>query len=518
MKIVLNNEMKALDKKTIENIGMPSLLLMENAGLAIVNEIINLFGEDYLQKKICIFAGHGNNGGDALVTARHLVNSSVKTKIFLLDGLEGLSEETAINFNILKKMQADITIIKDSKTWDEALVNIMFSDLLIDGLLGTGFNGKDLSEDLTKLVEMVNNSGKTVLSIDIPSGVNGDSGEVSSVAIKASQTVTLSSPKLGLFLAPGRNYVGKISIAPIGIPKSVYEETTIKQNLITLQLVQELLPVRSPYAHKNQAKAAIVAGSLGMSGAAALCSEATLRAGAGVVRLFTPQSVSDLLALKLTEVMVEGIPDETNTGLQKDSSKVLLERLSEYNVVAVGPGLGTQQGTDEIVGDIIEKIDKKLVLDADALNILVGKTELLPNTKQIAVITPHLGEMSRLTELSVEKIIEEGIVNVAKNFAAKWRSIIVLKGVPTVIALPSGEVFINTTGNQGMATAGSGDVLTGSITALMAQGLDQASAAICGVYLHGLAGDIIARESMIGIAAGDIVAVLPKAWGTVAEF
>lgn len=515
MKVAFNNEMKEIDKKAIDLFGIPSLLLMENAGFAITNELINLFGDCYVKQKVCIFVGKGNNGGDALVVARHLINSMVKTKIFLLNDPQEFSEETSINYNILSKMQADISIVKDQKSWDEVLVNIMMSDVLIDGLLGIGFNGQDLDEELIKLIDMINDSGKYILSIDIPSGVNGDNGKVANVAVNASKTVTLSIPKVGLFLSPGRDHVGNLSIVPVGIPKQVYDDSVIKQNLITLELVKTLLPTRSKYAYKGQAKAAVLAGSNSMSGAAALASEAALKTGSGVVRLFTPNSVADLLALKLTEVMVEGVPDETGVGLQKEYFKTLEEKLEEFDALAVGPGLGTKEGTSEVVCQIIESINKKMVLDADALNILVGKTELLSKTKEVSILTPHLGEMSKLTGLSVEQIVEDGIINVARLFAAKWRSIVVLKGMPTIIALPNGEVFINNNGNQGMATSGSGDVLTGAIVALLAQGLDQVSAAICGVYLHSFAGDMVACDGMIGIVASDIVATMPKAWGTV---
>lgn len=509
MKLAFSEEIKAIDKKAAEEGHMPGLLLMENAGRAVFEMAAEILEKNFFGKKICIFAGKGNNGGDAFVAARYLLNNGVKAKIFLLAQEENLLGDAAVAFNILKGMQPEIQVLEDDKDWDKLLVYLLSCDLVIDGILGIGFKGT-LEGSFGRAVNLINESKKPVLAIDIPSGVSADDGKVEKTAVQATCTVTLALPKPGLFIYPGRAYAGRISVAPIGLPTYIISQAPVQQKLITSEMVSFYLPRRAMTAHKNQTRTAVVAGERGKTGAAALCCEAALRAGAGLVQLFTAQDVADTMAIKLTEVMVDSLAAD-ETGLVPDFIDVLLEKTSSFGVLAVGPGLGTKTGTQETVRQLLVKTDKKLVLDADALNALVGKTQLLAQTKEIAVLTPHLGEMARLTGLTVEQIQEDGILRVARKFAIEWQSILVLKGAPTVVAFPDGEIFVNTAGNPGMATAGSGDVLTGVIAGLIAQGLDQAPAAVCGVYLHSLAADILAQDAMTGMAAGDIVSVLPKA-------
>jgi NAD(P)H-hydrate epimerase len=255
----------------------------------------------------------------------------------------------------------------------------------------------------------------------------------------------------------------------------------------------------------------VIAGARGTCGAAALCSEAALRAGAGVVKLFAASDAADFLSAKLTEVMVETLPAGEADGLESAGFGLLLEKAEDFPVLAIGPGLGTKPGTAELVCRLAAETEKRLVLDADALNILAKNREILPKIKVPPILTPHLGEMARLADLTAKQIEEEGLLEVARRFAAAWRAILVLKGAPTLVALPSGEVFINTSGNPGLATAGSGDVLTGVVAGLAAQGAAAAEAAIGGVYLHGLAADLVAQDGLVGLAAGDVIAALPKA-------
>ena len=509
MKLAFSKEIKYIDKKTMEEGKMPSLLLMENAGRAVFEMATEMLTGNFSGKKVCIFAGKGNNGGDAFVAARYLLNNGAKVRIFLLTGQDAFEGDAASAFAILKGMKPEILELTDDKAWDRMLVYLLACDLIIDGLLGTGFKGR-LEENFERVINIINNSGKTVLSIDIPSGVGADDGKVETVAVLAANTVTLALPKPGLFIAPGRSYTGKIAVAPIGIPSYIINEAPIQQKLITGEMVTWHLPRRQITAHKNQAKVAVIAGEKGKTGAAALCCEAALRTGAGIVQLFTAQDVADNMALKLTEVMVDALATD-ETGITSEFIDVLLEKTAFFPVLAIGPGLGNKTGTAETVCQLLQKTDKKLVLDADALNAVVGNTKIFAQTKEIAVLTPHLGEMARLTSLTVEQMQQEGILQIARRFAVEWQSILILKGAPTVVAFPDGEIFVNTAGNPGMATAGSGDVLTGVIAGLIAQGMDQAPAAVCGVYLHSLAADLIAREVMIGMTAGDIVSALPKA-------
>ena len=513
MKIALTEEMKQIDEFAVNNTGILSLVLMENAGYAVANEAAVFFGENIVGKKICVFCGKGNNGGDGLVAARHLINHGAIVKVIMLAAKEELSSDTLANYNILTNMSTFILHVVDDKDWDKIAVHVMFSDMIIDAVLGTGFHGS-VNGNIAKAINLMNASGKYILSVDIPSGVNGDTGKVGECAVLASQTITFLLPKAGLFLLPGRLYSGKVSIAPIGIPEYVIEAMNIKQILVTRDIVSVLLPVRSIDAHKGDAKIAVIAGSKGMTGAAALCSEAALRAGAGLVKLFTQANVADLLSTKLTEIMVEELCFENQIGISPAFINENLTRFEKFPVIVAGPGLGTLAGTSETIISLLQETNAKLVLDADALDIIADKKELIKNTKEVVVLTPHLGEMARLLNTTVESIKSEGIMNVARNFAVDNRCVLVLKSVPTIIGLPDGQIFINTGGNQGMATAGMGDVLAGTIGALVAQGIDQASAAIAGVYLHSLAGDIVAKDGIIGIAAGDIIAALPKATAT----
>lgn len=509
MKLALAEEIKNIDKKATEEANIPSIVLMENAGRAVFEMAAEMFERNLSGKKICVFAGKGNNAGDAFVAARYLLNNGVKVKLFLLAPEELFSADAQTAFSILKTMQPDISLLANQTEWDKMKVQLAFCDLVIDGLLGTGFHGT-LEGEYASAVEAINNCRKPVLSIDIPSGIEADSGKAASIAVMATNTVTLALPKPGLFMFPGKAYAGRVSVAPIGVPNNIIDDMPIQQKLITNEMVACYLPRRSLLANKNQFRAAVVAGSKGMIGAAALCSEAALRIGAGLVKLLTAQNAADILSMKLTEVMVDTLAADDD-GLTPGFVDVLLEKTTSFSVVAVGPGLGIREGTKEFVCDFIQNTDKTLVLDADALNAIAGKTELLTKTKELAVITPHLGEMARLTGLSIEQIEQEGILRIARRFAIEWQTIVVLKGVPTIVALPDGEAFINTTGNPGMATAGSGDVLTGVIAGLIAQGLEPAPAAVCGVYLHSLAADIVAQDAMMGMAAGDILSALPQA-------
>jgi len=318
------------------------------------------------------------------------------------------------------------------------------------------------------------------------------------------------APKPGLYLYPGASYSGNVLVANIGLPESILETAASKHYLLDEDMILSLLPFRPKNSHKGMnGRISIIAGSRGFTGAAALCGEAAVRGGGGLVNLLTPQSVQGILATKLTEVMVKGISEETNGALNLKAVTQVETALENIDVVAIGPGLGQGEETQNFVRAIVEKIRIPAVLDADALNALAANVTLL-GKMPLKIITPHPGEMSRLTGLTQEEILTSPL-KVAESYAKKWHAVVVLKCAPTIIALPDGYVFINSTGNEGMATGGVGDVLTGTIAALLGQGLSVENAALCGVYVHGLAGDIAAQKGTIGMKAGDIVACLPLA-------
>ena len=417
MQILLAEEMRALDRAAEEEIGIPGLVLMENAGRAVADAAEKLLGA-CRHKKVLIFAGKGNNGVDGSGAGRWLHNRGAEVTLVLACAAEELSGSAADELQYYIACGAtvlEVTDADDNLRFAEIENLALRADLLIDALLGTGFSGKMRSLFL-RLCGCINrakekNPACSILAVDIPTGVNADTGEADGSAVKADATVTMALPKLGLYLYPGAEHAGTIQVADIGMPSSLLKETEGNRILIEKELVQTMLPDRPKNAHKGSAgRVAVVAGSYGYVGAAALCSFAAVKGGAGLVTLLTPENTREILAIKLTEVMVKGLPV-----------------------------------SDEALKD---------------------HTELLSHMLAEKVLTPHPGEMARITGIRISEI-EKNRVEVARLYAEKWQAVVVLKGVPTVVALPDGTVYLNTTGTPAMATGGSGDVLTGLIAALL---------------------------------------------------
>lgn len=509
MKATTAAEMREIDQTATQLYGIPGIVLMENAGGEIARKIQSILGE-VPGKKVCIFAGKGNNGGDGYVVARHLFNQGAKVKVFLLGSSKNITGDAKINLDIITNMEINILEITSERDWDQVKIAVAFADCLLDGILGTGFRGA-IDGEVARAIEIMNNSGRAIVAVDIPSGVDANTGQVRGGAVKACHTVTLGLPKPGLLLYPGAAYAGVITVANIGLPSSLLLDNEIKQNMITAAEVRNLLPPRQADAHKGSCgKVLIVAGSQGLTGAAALSSQAALRAGAGLVTLGIGESLHDIMEAKLTEVMTKPLPEIIKGAIGRKAVPYIEEFAGECNVLAIGPGIGRQEETMTAVRELVKSVSCPLVIDADGLQSLVGFTEILPDLSGVAVLTPHPGEMARLIGLSPERINQDRI-GIARQAAGQWGSIVVLKGARTVIAFPDGEVYINTTGNAGMATGGTGDVLTGVIAAFIAQGLSSHAAAVAGVYIHGLAGDIAAHNGGIGLTASDVIQALPAA-------
>lgn len=515
MKLFLAEEMKQIDAATAKEFGLPGLLLMENAGrdvAAIAESIL----EDCSNKRILVFAGKGNNAGDGFVAARTLLNRGAQVTVVLLADQAAYSGEALIQLEVLKKCNPFMFTLNNEQDWDKATIAGELADLVIDGLLGTGFRG-ELSPDFARAAELINSMLAPVLAIDVPSGVEPDTGKVARGAVKADVTVTIAAPKPGLYLYPGAEYAGEIMVAEIGIPTKLLTESDSKNELITRGLAKTKLPLRQGNAHKGMAgRVAILAGSPGFTGAAALCSYAAVKAGAGLVTLLTPLSSQNILAAKLNEVMVKGLIERLPGVLGGGAVGDVRHWLEKSDVLAVGPGLGTSEATKEVIRDILQGCSKPVVIDADALTALVGHTEILSRMKCPRIITPHPAEMARLIDSAASEV-DANRLAVASRYAVEWQTVVVLKGAPTVVATPDGSAYLNTNGNEGMATGGCGDVLTGIIAALLGQGLSAADAAILGVYLHGLAGDLAAENGKIGLAAGQISEILPQARQRVEE-
>ena len=508
MKLVTAKEMKALDVQAQNDYAMPGILLMDNAAQAVaeaVHEALTaLEGE-----RVVIFCGGGNNGGDGLGAARWLQSYGVSVRAFVVGAaLDAVQGDAALELAMFTKAGGRVEALSTEDDWVLAELAASKADVLVDALLGTGFHG-ELEGDVLRACELLNKSEKYILAVDIPTGVNADNGAVCEQAVRADHTVTMALVKTGLLLYPGREYCGDIELADISMPVKLVEDYQSDKYRLTDEIVRELLPLRKANAHKGDAgRVVICAGSPGYTGAAALASDAAVKAGAGLVSLYTPLSSRDVLAIKLTEVMVHGLLERMPGILGGGAASDVASSAEAADVLAIGPGLGTSESTQEAVRTILQKITTPVVIDADALTALAGHTEILAAMQAQKVLTPHPGEMARLTGLEIAEI-EADRINIAKKYAEQWQAIVVLKGAPTVIGCPNGTVYVNSTGNSSLATGGSGDVLTGIIAGLAAQEISLQEAAICGVYLHGLAAELTGID--IGLAAGELAALLPQA-------
>ena len=506
MKIALANQMREIDKNVIENYGLPELSLMESAGHRVAQAVERILGS-VAKKSICVASGSGNNGGDALVAARYLSNLGARVKVFVLSGKNGNSESLEVQIKVLRTMGVEIQMLDSDRAWERMQVQLRFADMIIDGILGTGFTGQ-LRPNALRLIRLLNNSGKSVVSIDIPSGVSADTGQIGDAAVKAICTVALGVPKVGHFLCPGASYVGELVTDDIGLPAQLLGDD-IHQTLIDDELAATLLPERPRDVHKGSCgKILVVAGSKGLTGAAVLASMAALKAGAGLVTLTAAESLNAIFETKLTEVMTAPIA-EVKVGILGGDNAInqILTLADKADALLIGPGLGRERETGELVRKIAMAVDKPLVFDADGLFAFNGRIEDIKQCKQIPVLTPHLGELSALLGVSVEDLRKD-LVSVVRSAAQDYRAIIVAKCETTLVAYPNGEVFISPLGNVGMATGGSGDVLAGAIAGLLKL---TPFAPLAGVYLQGTAGDMAFEQKAEGMIASDILDNIPNA-------
>lgn len=489
---------RKIDEEAVNKYEIPLLILMENAGRAVADSIIKY--RENNDRDIIFVLGVGNNGADGLVAARHLLSKKISFKIFYLGNIEKASKLFLKQKNILENMNVEMLSITDIS--EEVLKNILQgANIIVDGIMGTGLNGA-LRDDVRNITALINDSKVKILAIDVPSGLQIDNGLISEDAIKADYTVTMAGIKLGMNLYPGKNNCGKILTCDIGTPN--IEDIVIDDRnvIVNEELIKSLLPKRSPVCHKgDNGHILIIGGSEGMYGAPLLSAGAAIYSGAGKTTLGLRQNVFEQIINKApNEVMGVKLPFDFDDLSTKEIIQFITK---DKDSIAIGPGMGRTVETKKIVEAIVFNYDGPLLLDADALYVLNQNLEIISNREIPTVITPHVGEFAHITGYSA-KYIERNRVDVAREFAKKYQIILVLKGAPTVIALPNGTVFINTTGNPGMATGGMGDVLTGIIAAFLGQGLLIEEAAIIGVYLHGLSADILAKEKVLGYTASDV--------------
>lgn len=507
MKLAMAQEMRNIDRLAINEFGIPEIVLMENASREIAREMRNLLGEAQ-NKRICVLCGTGNNGGDALAAARHLINYGAKVKIFLLGHLERLTPSAEINRNIIENMGQEIQLLNTQKDWDKLKAVLKYSDAILDGIIGTGFAG-ELRESTKRLINMANASRLPIVAIDIPSGVNSDTGEVIETAIKADLTVTLGLPKWGSLFSPAAAYCGKQVVDGIGIPKDLLEDEDINQNYITKSVAANLLLPRDMAVHKGSCgRILVIGGSLGMTGAPSMTAMAALRAGAGIVTLAAAESLNTILEMKLTEVMTVPLPEEEKGVLGMTALEQLLELSETYDMAVIGPGIGRDEATQELVRNFVKRAEIPLLLDADALYAFRGQGRLLTECKFVPVLTPHLGELAALLGMTVGELRENLLDNV-RGAAEEFNAVIVAKSECTIVVYPDGEAYATSVGNSGMATAGCGDVLSGTIGGLYKQ-TAEGMAAVAGVYIHGRAGDLANDELANGLMATDIISYIPQ--------
>lgn len=510
MKIATVSQMYEIDKITSEKYSIPSLILMENAGIKSLEYLHNLF-PDLKSKRIAIFVGPGNNGGDGLVVARQLFNQNIPVKIFLMINDEKAKGIAKTNLDMAKSLGIPLADISSLDKFYKEKERIAQSDIIIDAILGIGSKGTLLNL-FVEVIDYLNLLEKPIVSIDIPSGINGDTGEVLGTSIKANYTLTFGLPKVGMFLSPGINYIGKLIIVDIGFPQALLDNPQIKLNYIEEKEMSSLLPKRLKDDHKGRCgKVFLLAGSLGMTGAATLSSQAALLTGSGIVILGVPESLNPILEVKLTEVMTCPLPETPSVTFSSNGYPIIMGLISKFQSLALGPGIGREKDTVNLIKNLVKNINIPLVVDADGIFALAEEPEILKKAKAPLVITPHMGELAHFLKTKISDISNNRI-SYAKNVAMEYNIIVVLKGAHTIVADPKGDIFINPTGNSGMASGGVGDVLTGIIAGLLAQGLSILDASKLGVYLHGLAGDMAFEEKgELSLIANDLLSNLPKA-------
>jgi hydroxyethylthiazole kinase-like uncharacterized protein yjeF len=523
MKILTTVQMGEVDRLTTDRYRIPSLLLMENAGRSVVEELEaacpGLYG-----KRIAIFCGRGNNGGDGFVVARYLALRGASPAILLFSDPGKLRGDAKVNWDIVNAMGLQAAILPTVTKARSFLRKMSFQDVVVDALFGTGLS-KPVDSNFRPVVEWINNASSRafVAAVDIPSGIMADSLSIPGPAVRADLTVTFSALKLAHVLPPALDAAGRVVLAHIGSPAELFENPEYRLNLVDEIQIRKTLPQRARDSHKGTfGHVYVVAGSRGKSGAALMTGLAALRSGAGLATLWTPESLQRDFVGKFPELMTESLPEtEEGTSALAGAGKVLKWSKNVESMI-VGPGLTTHPDTQKLVWDLVQRSPVPVVLDADGVNALAAAGGPLENRcKQPIVITPHPGEMARLAGKKTSEI-QNRRLEVACECAVQSRCYVVLKGFRTVIATPEGDVYINPTGNPGMATGGTGDVLAGMVGRFLAgwnlnrksPGCPQLVDFLCAaVYLHGLAGDL-AAESMSeeSLIATDLLDYLPQAF------
>ncbi len=497
MYLVTSEEMRALDSETIERYE-PGLVLMERAGQGIFESIVSRF-EQPSNECVSIFLGRGNNAGDGLVTGRLLAAAGVKVVLLYMHEPEKFTPDAAKNYSRLDKARAegkiDEIFLYLSDAGHKAAAALEKSTLVIDALLGTGINSP-VRDEYIKVIDLINGCREPVVSVDIPSGIDATTGEVMGRAVVADLTVTMAFPKTGMVYYPGKSYCGAVDVVDIGIPQELVEKKGLRKRVLDIDLAVENMPARDPSAHKFECGSLLViAGSVAYSGAAYLSAVSALRTGCGIVYLAAPSSIRTVIQSMAPEIIFISLPETKNGSISMEALKAFPAGL-RYDAVVIGPGLTVEEETSRFVTSFVSECERPFLVDADGLNAFSGRFGDLRaiSERQELILTPHAGELKRLTGSEIPASPPER-ERLLERLVEGSQITLVQKGAPTLIAHGIGEIDVNIHGHPGLATAGSGDVLSGTIGGMLAQGVTAGAAARTGVYLHSRAADLAAEET-----------------------
>lgn len=515
MRLINGETSRKMDQEAMEIYGLDTFVLMENAGLRMADIVADLLSGQKKTARISVIVGKGNNGGDGLVMARHLVNKGFDVEIFCLAAPDEFSPGAKKNWQIVEAMGLKHTFLAEARDLTLFRVKMMASRLIVDAIFGSGLKG-EITGLAKEVIEILNDVDRPIFAVDIPSGVDADTAKIGKTFVRAAYTVALGLPKIGNILAPAAAYNGKLEVADISFPKALLEEKDEDDAVIDEEWILDKMPLRKADSHKGLYGHVLVAGgSRNMTGSLILAGKGALKTGAGLVTYLMPKGIHDIVCSQNLEAMTFPLPEQADGSLGMDAADMILHQTGN-KILVMGMGLSRTDESMALVRRIVEEVNCPLVLDADAL-IALGEMDRRKKTQHPLIMTPHPGEMAKILGWSIREVQEERI-KAAQLAAERFSAVVVLKGNRTIIAAPNGKLLVNLTGNAGMATGGMGDVLSGIIGSLLGQGLDPLSAAALGIYFHGLAGDIAVKDKgEMGLNAGDIVTYLPRVLGAYEE-
>jgi NAD(P)H-hydrate epimerase len=516
MKIATAADMKRIDEKSVQEHGLTVPKLMEAAGEAVVSVMEEKYGP--LDKHtIGVLCGPGHNGGDGLVVARLLKRHKGSVVAVLLADPGDLPEDVTKQFTKAKAAKVPVLSVSEASQMPSFKAAFEECDLLVDALFGTGLS-RNMEGLAKEAVQEMNRQKKPVVAVDIPSGMSADTGLPMGDAVRAEWTVSFGLPKIGFYTYAGRTFTGEVKVVNIGFPEALLTDPALKHAVTEEEDVRCVLPHYDENTHKGtRGRLVVVAGATGLTGAACLCALGAQRIGVGLITVACPESLNPILEAKLTEPMTAPVPEVESGFLSLRAAGRIVHLTANVNAVVIGPGIGRHRETGQLLRELLVKLTVPMVVDADALNLLGGQMDIFKVVKTPVILTPHPGEAAWLLKSTITEV-EQNRVRVAKQMAAGYNVVVVLKGPHTVIANPQGDVRINPTGNRALATAGTGDVLSGVIGGLLAQRLAPFDAAVAGAYIHGLAGMRASRRfGLDGVLAGDLLPVLPRVLRKVRE-